>query len=119
MNEVPGAVREGGELKVIVTNAGPGVAKNIRGSVEVTKGTKTSGGEKRVPRQVNIPQLSAGGSHTIDAPRASARPRDLSALLTYEDFDNRKHWARLLCPSGNWEHGEGDPPSPEASHADS
>jgi len=110
MREVPGAVRQGGVLKVIVTNAGPGMAKNIRGSIHVTKGTKLSGGEKRDTLQVNIPQFPPGGFHTIDAPAASSRPRDVTGLLTYEDAVNRKHWSRVLSPSQDWESGEGDPP---------
>jgi len=110
MREVPGAVRPGGLLKVIVNNAGPGLARNIRGRIEVTIGTTSSGGEERKAHEVQIAQLPPGGSHTIDARGASSRPRDVTGLLTYEDSDSRKHWSHCPSPSDDWQFGEGDPP---------
>ena len=110
MNEVPGAVRQDSVLKVIVTNAGPGIARNIHGPLTVEHGSYQAGDRAVKTLQVSIPHLSPGCSQAVYVPAASSQPEVLTGSLTYTDVENRKHWSRLLPPSDDWESGEGDPP---------
>jgi hypothetical protein len=117
MNEVPHAVRQDSVLESIVTNVGPGIARDIHGTLTVEHGLPSQAGDREVKElQVSIPQLPPGGSQVVDAPAASSRPKVQAGLLTYTDVENRKHWSRLLPPSHDWETGEGDHPErPEES----
>lgn len=103
-----------------VVNDRPGSAHNIK-AILTTKAGKKIGQQTQVEstKTWTIASLGPRGRWRLLEVHESGRYDDVCGTIVCQDTEGNHYWFRRKGWSDGWEWGEGDPPPPEASHADS
>lgn len=91
---------------VMLRNAGPGLAVNIRPSLCL----RGRGQETGDMRPSLIADLPAGGEHELTRSHGINSFGDVRGVIVYEDMEGRRHWSYRAEFSQEWRFGEGTPP---------